>query len=154
MIFFFFILYCSLLPIRLNWLTVILFGILPINNISGSTVKELSLQILDFVKMSFSSREKGFGLTRYWRKKNKKKDTNKEGEKLFPENQRKQVQDTSKTKGWDKNLLHFVTSGKMKSVNNVESSDQIFFEKHRLYTTLSFELSGYPLRHATICFVF
>lgn len=93
--------------------------------------------------MSFRSREKGCGLTRYWRKKNKKKDTNKEGEKLFPENQRKQVHDTSKTKGWDKNLLHFVTAGKIKSLYNVESSYQNNFEKHRLYTTLSFDFSEY-----------
>lgn len=43
--------------------------------------------------------------------------------------------------------VQHVNSGKLKSVNNIESVEQELFEKHRLYTTLSSECSEFLLRH-------
>lgn len=47
-----------------------------------------------------------------------------------------------------KDLLQHVNSGKLKSVNSIESSEQELFEKPRLYTTLSSKFSEFLLRHS------
>lgn len=44
-------------------------------------------------------------------------------------------------------MLQHVNSGKLKSVNSIESSEQELFKKHRFYTTLSSEFSEFLLRH-------
>lgn len=44
-------------------------------------------------------------------------------------------------------MRQHVNPGKLKSVNSFESSVQELFEKHRLYTTLSSEISEFLLRH-------
>lgn len=49
-----------------------------------------------------------------------------------------------------KDLIQHVDSGKLKSVNSIESSEQELFDKHRLYTTLSSEFSELLLRHGDI----
>lgn len=43
--------------------------------------------------------------------------------------------------------VQHVNSGKLKSVNSIESVEQELFEKQRLYTTLSSECSKFLLRH-------